>query len=128
MTDNEIIKALECCKTPKCSNCAVCPMRGIGTDCLGEVISNTLDLINHQKAEIERLTAMVEAAEEHFTPLPFKNAFDEYIEKCKAEAIKEFSERLKKEANGYDFCGDGIIYKMVDVEDIDCLAKEMVGE
>ena len=55
MTDNEIIKALECCKTPKCSNCAVCPKRHLGTECLGDLITETLDLINRQKTEIERL-------------------------------------------------------------------------
>lgn len=54
-----------------------------------------LDLVvNRQRAEIERLTAMIEAAEEHFSPLPFKNAFDDYIEKSKSEARKEFAERL----------------------------------
>ena len=58
-TDEEIVKALNCCKTPKCSNCAECPKRHLGTDCLGELICDTLDLINRQKAEIENLTILL---------------------------------------------------------------------
>ena len=113
MTDNEIIKAFECCDIKGvCNNC---PFKNDRESCerLGDLV---LDLINRQKAEnsnltsrltslqndltsakaeIERLTAMVEAAEDYLHPLPFKNAFDEEIAKAKAEAIKEFAERLK---------------------------------
>ena len=56
-----------------------------------------LKYLKNTHKELERLNAMVDAAEEHFAPLPFKNNFDEYIDKCKAEAINEFAERLKIE-------------------------------
>ena len=46
MTDNEIIKALECCGG---SNCHECPIEG----CTDDIFGNALDLINRQKAEIE---------------------------------------------------------------------------
>ena len=57
MTNNEIIKALECCVNEK-ADCKGCPYESDG--CLIEngknkLLEDTLDLINRQKAEIERL-------------------------------------------------------------------------
>lgn len=40
---------------------------------------------------------MIEAAEDHYRPLPFKGIFDEKIKEARAEAIKEFAERLKQD-------------------------------
>lgn len=55
MTDNEIIKALECCKKTICVGCPNFHNdKGI-LWCKEELQSETLDLINRQKAEIERL-------------------------------------------------------------------------
>ena len=80
MTDNEIIKALECCvKTEFISDCAKCEMFAI--DCKDILIENALDLINRQQAEIERLEA-------------------QHREMCigmkvlKKKAIEKFAERL----------------------------------
>ena len=54
MTDNEIIKALECCKTG--DDCKGCPYYANGRYTCGEHFNeDVLDLINRQKAEIERL-------------------------------------------------------------------------
>ena len=50
---------------------------------------------DNAQAEIERLTAMVEAAEDYLNPLPFKNAYDEAIDKAKSEAYREFAEILR---------------------------------
>ena len=59
MTDNEIVKALECCTSKM--QCFDCPrfdgnwgMRAF-THCDTKLKSDALDLINRQKAEIERL-------------------------------------------------------------------------
>ena len=51
MTDNEIIKALECCGR---ENCFGCPYRG---KCHqgNPMITDALNLITRQKAEIEKL-------------------------------------------------------------------------
>lgn len=54
MKDNEIIKALECCKRNKCAECP------IKYECRGNKIRATLiisafDLINRQKAKIKEL-------------------------------------------------------------------------
>lgn len=55
MTDNEIIKGLNCCVLPT-TDCANCPayVRGDG-DCFDKVKQGALDIINRQKAEIEKL-------------------------------------------------------------------------
>lgn len=57
MTDNEIIKALECCTTEICWECPFEPkeQRKGTIGCCEENIKNALDLINRQKAEIEML-------------------------------------------------------------------------
>ena len=59
MNDNDIIKALECCKikTPpyKCEECPL--LRGMSNSCIYECKELAYDLINRQKAEIERLKA-----------------------------------------------------------------------
>ena len=60
MTDNEIIKALECCSDTDCDNCPFeeqCRRNGSLSDI-------ALDLINRQKAEIERLKDEVQKQKE----------------------------------------------------------------
>ena len=125
MTDNDIIKALECHADPDVATCEECPMLNI-RDCAYKVSKNALDLINRQKAEIERLSKL--ALERH-THIYNLNSEIEKLRKtrysdAKAEAIKEFAERLK-----YKF-PDGLgAFNSFDVmEIVDDLAKEMVGD
>ncbi len=152
MTDNEIIKALEkqanekrcifeqyeeaCGMWCKYHNKWCADMSGIDNkqNCAEYTPSSairiakaTLDLITRQKAEIERLKAelkkdcqimkeaivIVEEAQQ-------ENA--NAIKTAKAEAIKEFAERLKKEL----WCGT--IYPKQTMNIIDNLVKEMVGD
>ena len=63
MTDEQIIKALECCsKYPEELSCSECPLNSRGADCLDfELGKFVLDLINRQKAEIERLHSVIES-------------------------------------------------------------------
>lgn len=87
MTDNEIIKALECCKNGRCDD--RCPFYGIKEDCEVELPEEALDLINRQQAEIERLKEQ---------NVRLNKECDHYIhftEYAKSEAIKEFAEKLK---------------------------------
>ena len=103
MTDNEIIKALESeihlaeyVDSDYCSNVNL------------EIITSVLDLINRLKAENERLSKITR-------PL---------IAEIKAEAYKEFAERLK-----HSFFDNG--YESPDVDFdyfVDNLTKEMVGD
>ena len=50
MKDNEIIKALECCAKADCDNCP-----NTFGNCEQNLLNDTIDLINRQKAEIQAL-------------------------------------------------------------------------
>ena len=84
MTDNDIIKALECCTTNGAS-CKDCPafVKVDRSNCKKH-FRGALDLITHQKAEIERL----QEVNDSFTEI------GKLYSEIKAEAIKEFAERL----------------------------------
>lgn len=107
MTDNEIIKALECCKSSVAS-CEECPMYVKGVICHGyELNKKALALIISQQAEIERL-------QKYNTDVAYKHRND---------GIKEFAERLKdKSLTKWDY------HDAVDIEEIDDLVREMVGD
>ena len=105
MTDEQIIKALECCREFSKQSCTECPYHNFGHGCLTECFKDALDLINRQKAKIEE----------------FADIGKMYSE-VKAEAIKEFAERLKEKAKKNEW--NGTICGL----DIDELVKEMVGE
>lgn len=110
MNDEEIKKALECFS---------CTEDGLH--------ENALDLINRQQAELERLQKELASKCLEDSLLEREKAedilvFADDLKRVKSEAIKEFAERLKKEAVtkcDWDNC--------VDVEDIDRLVAEMVG-
>lgn len=102
-TDEEIIKRLERCV--KRGN------RNYNTDIV-------LDLINRQKAEIERLKGSVIT----------NNIMESQRIKreTKAEAYKDFAEKLKVAAISCSI--GGRYYKIFTTRDIDNFLKEMVGE
>ena len=128
MTDNEIIKALECCAYN--SVCDGCPLREFcKTAKPSEFYKLIIDLINRQKAEIERLVGVIDK-----TDAAYFQKVDE-VKRAKAEAIKEFAERLKgkAETETYDELNPSgkmfhYEYRYVDIEDIDTVYKEMVGD
>ena len=102
MTDNEIIKALEYCK-----------------DCSAKLNVEIIDLINRQQKDIDDLCKVLGRAYQ-------ENCFLEASRKCvKAEAIKEFAEKLKDDM--VPNIDDTYIESFVE-EYIDNLVKEMVGE
>ena len=58
MTDNEIKKALERCGIEH--NCSKCPYHSNGgCGCINRIIKDSLDLINRQQAEIDRLESVL---------------------------------------------------------------------
>lgn len=117
MIDNEIKISLELFISEldkKISSDKVMIVNEEGMRNLLKIIGNSLALINRQQAEIERLTE--ETMNMAIT-----------IETCKAEAIKEFAERLKEKKNAV-CAGHGLTTYAVDEYDIDCILKEMVGE
>ena len=124
MTDNEIIKALEN---------EICSTEYVDSDyCDGvdlTLIKSAVDLINHQKTEIERLKGILVS--------PSKDSMDfcgvlcdypeELIDKANSEAIKKFADRLKQKSEYYEN-GQGWEGRICYEDDIDKLVKEMVGE
>lgn len=115
MTDNEIIKALECCMSdnPPCTTCKYDGDTITVDECMGELMKDALDLINRQKANAEGLTNAVKY-------------LNEQLSSARAEAVKEFAERLKFEkATGMNWFGKE--HYSVKVEEIDNLVKEMAG-
>ena len=124
MTDNEIIKALECCRSSRdLTACKGCPaleydLCAYGTNVLSEGLVNELvDLINRLKSENEGLISAQESLQKH-------------IEKAKTEAIKEVIGRLQKSITSqldvstleqkaaYCFC----------LDEIDEIELELVGD
>ena len=90
MTDNEIIKALECCNKPIRENsCTECVFYHSGKRS-SNMLNAALDLIKRQKAEIESL-------KHRKTELQIRN---QELQHEKSEAIKEFAERLKEHRYG----------------------------
>ena len=112
LTDEQIIKAFECCVTYEF--CTGCPLVD---NCLSSysLLKLTLDLINRQKAEIERLENTIEDMSDRQITL---------VERTEAYAIKEFAEQVKM-AFYYEF--DELIPSIM-ADKIDNLVKEMVGE
>ena len=120
MSDNEIIKALECCIKEQCSNCCNCGNWHEQWNCMTEIMKKALDLINRQKAEIERLKKDNEyiLMQHKFQRRPSGDCWNDVIEKAKAEAVKEFAERLKElmqyEAVIYDCHIDNLVKEMAE--------------
>ncbi len=106
MTDNEIIKAFECCN--KCDNgkgCFECPYRQYCPDCLRRRNEDTIDLINRQKEEIQRLENQVAINKGAM------RAYHEAFENAHDEAVTDFSHFLIDKAK------DGII-EICDLPDL----------
>ena len=82
---------------------------------LNENIVSLEKIAYEQQAEIERLKAEANCADGYA---------DALVERTKTEAIKEFAERLKEKA----WIGMWESVEHVDVDDIDNLVKEMVGD
>ena len=116
MTDNEIIKALECHAEESLDTCSLCPLLNI-EGCAYEAAEYALNLINRQQAEIERLKKILAEEEEKYK-LCAKRFYK--------VGVKDFAERLKEKS--YPFpCAIGV-ENAVTIRIIDDLAKEMAGD
>ena len=116
MEDNEIIKALKEILEI---------MLVMGDLQTSSTISKTIDYINRQQAEIERLYGDI---------MSYKLRWEKAIVKldnAKSEAIKEFAERLKEKSSKMELVCSGALVKRdytIDEKTLNNLAKEMVGE
>ncbi len=119
MTEIEIMKALECCRTNIMADCKRCNLRlEDGTTrpyCTTILIGNALDLINRKNAEIERVTK-----ERDNITKTYMEVVDAW-KITRAETIKEFAERLLKDYAMMIYDGDRVVHDT----DIYNLAKEM---
>ena len=118
MTDNDIKKALECCKNGYCDDC---PFKETREHCFA-LDNLILDLINRLQAENERLITEC-GNQSTLWSKHFESIFETAKETTKTEAYKEFADRLKYKYSVFHTYGGGFV-KM----DIDNLLKEMVGE
>lgn len=99
MTDKEIMQALECCNA-EYNVCENCPFKN-KVYCERHIIENAFDLINRQRAEIERLERankiLSKNADDAFQE-GLNEAQDLYAKQVKndvrAEAIREFAEKF----------------------------------
>ena len=129
MTDNEIIKVLECCgKEYSCEKCALNTWLDEKRDCIGAILVNALDLINRlqdekqalingqetlqntiveQKAEIERLNDELQRAK-----VEISKHFD-YMDEVANEALDVFADSLKIKLNRTI---DNLVKEMTEVE------------
>lgn len=119
MTDNEIIKALEhCSDNGECKDCPANPHIVNCGCCMNGLMKRAHDLINRQKAEIERKNIQI-------------GELVSFQRFCERKAIKEFAKRLKRKTRKFTEYDDGgwdsTVY-VVKVEDIDNLVKEITEE
>lgn len=126
MTDNEIIKALECCNGWD-GRCLNCPLNREGTNCKEKLNSYAFDLIKRQKAKIESLEKELMKCK-----LEKELLYNVSVEKQNI-AIKEFAERLKENIRNaidtyYNSYGGGYYHAEDTIDDIDNLVKEMTEE
>jgi hypothetical protein len=125
MTENEIIKALECCAKKGVPDCDKCSYNECCCDGTNRMLNDTIDLIKRQQAEIERLQGYNENLQ------TANVALSNEILDIKTEAIKEFAERLKsrtRQMTEYDEGGWDCTRYAIDDEGIDNLANEMTEE
>ncbi len=133
MTDNEILKALECCGNDKsgCIGCTFFKVFRSGDRCIPQIAKKALDLINRQKAEVESLQDEVVIKTSMYNDMKSQRDKEHQycmhyitmIAKAKTEGIKEFWNMLKRKAFGIIDPDSSI--KVVDVADGDNLVKEM---
>ena len=129
LTDEQIKKALKCCKNGNCINggCHFYKPSYEIDECTSSLAKATFDLINRQEVEIERLQTIIDDGAE--TCHNCHSKYAKQIEEAKSEAIKEFAERLKLKVD-IDLCEaiecSDYLYDLPKL--IDNLLKEMVGE
>lgn len=130
MTDNEIIKALECCNTEIDDyQCPHCPLLHKG--CKKALIQLALDLITRQQAKIDDLmarTAVTTLIDDAVVYTPTLEDYNKFKKKFKSEAAKELAERIKEFMHNKFKALDEYEFEYITERDIDNLVKETVGD
>lgn len=140
MTDNEIVKVLECCVKQRCESCLQYGMYADDEDCMRFAMENALDIISRKdrrvteyEAEIEKLTD--EACRYQTLWCKFQSENDILnlainvldVDEIKSEACREFWTKLRTHGRKMirsdysgEFCAIAIL-----VEDGDNLLNEL---
>lgn len=130
MTDKEIIKALT-----KAVFIGDSPIgKGFGTIVDKQLLSNTVDLINRQKAKIDRLETVLseklfcitQLKGENFALTNERDAYKNLLKNAKTEAVKECTELLIDKAEHIATWSDCEL--AITISEIKDTAKELVGE
>lgn len=120
-TEEEIIKALEVCTNDSLNCDDGCPYHNRIFLCRISMASDALNLIRKQQAEIERLKCETGKLLPKGCPYAVQMEVSNNLEtKIRAEAIKEFWNRLKAQ-NTMD-------ERIISVKSGDDLAEEMAGD
>lgn len=121
MTDDKIIKALECCLCDN-SECLQCQNKELCRIECDELATKTIDLITRQQAENETLKTL------NGRLVVLGDRFRSELKTAKAEAYKEFAEKAKEFMHNKFKALDEYEFEYITERDIDNLLKEMVGE
>lgn len=126
MTDEQIMKALECCTSESfvCSGCPYYTLEAQGVeyteyDCSWYLRRDAFELIKRQQEDIE----LLKIDNGLMTTKSFEMAMNKAVaDKVRAEAIKEFEDKLKANIGDEDFY---VQDKLLLMSMIESLAKEM---
>ena len=122
-TDEEIIKSFNHCLNSTDNNCDPCVFKSVVCDrtLRGkiETLKLVADVFNRLQAENERLKAEQQTADRYA---------DALVEYTKEKAIKELIDRLEIDYTFEIQRDDGYWEKVVRLESIKAIVKEMVGE
>lgn len=123
MTDEQIIKATDVCRTP--NTCRGCPYHVLGTaGCISILMKDVFDFINRQKAEIGRVTEKYNCQQTVYADLSkIINEQAKELKQAKSEAIKEFAERLKN--NTFLAKEKNSVEHIIWIYEIDKIVKEI---
>ena len=124
MTDKDIIKALEICRNEN-GMCSDCPYSDDYTNCNTRIAKDVLDIINRQKAEVERLREeTAELIDDRYATQLLCHLIkkEDDTRNVRSDAIKEFADRLISVSHPYADT------QMVFEIQIKNLVKEMVGD
>lgn len=107
MTDEQIIKALECCNSTERGHCLnECSYYNYSANCTQNMIKDTLDLIKRQKAEIERLEKHAQTIVKMKRCVDLKKQVEESAINRLAEKLKEYYPSI---ADGIDYTAEEVL-------------------
>ena len=135
MTDNDVIKALECFSDKCEDDCMNCPIEGVRGE--SDIFKDALDLINRQKAEIKQkdteidiLIRKKETLKDELAELQRKNSELEIeLKGCEANSYKSEVERLQvfPKAGFINLIGNCLVYSK-NLKDYNDMRKGLKSE